>query len=162
MAEARAERSGRVRRIGVTLLYSGNVPYARTQSSWFVFGGCLFVLVLLSLGCVACAQVFPGKVFDEAAAPGTNYEKAEFRLWYPDKARFVRAVVVLVPGANADGRPDANDSFWQAFANRNEIALIGSLYRQTARGIVYRELCKRRAGQRTGPARRAHSFLKSL
>jgi dienelactone hydrolase len=121
VAEARAQRSRRVRRVGVT----GNVPYARAQLSWFVFGGCLFLLVLLSLGCVACAQVSPGKVLDEAAAPGTNYEKAEFRLWYPDKARFVHAVVVLVPGANADGRPDVNDRFWQAFASRNEIALIG-------------------------------------
>jgi dienelactone hydrolase len=64
-------------------------------------------------------------VLDEAAAPGTNYEKAEFRLWYPDKAKFVRAVVVLVPGANADGRPDVDDRFWRAFASRNEIALIG-------------------------------------
>lgn len=73
---------------------------------------------------MAEAQV-PGKVFDEAAAPAANYEKAEFRLWYPDKARFLRAVVVLVPGANADGRPDVNDRFWQAFASRNEIALIG-------------------------------------
>jgi dienelactone hydrolase len=64
-------------------------------------------------------------VLDESAPPGANYDKAEFRLWYPDKARFVRAVVVLVPGANADGRPDVNDGFWQAFANRNEVALIG-------------------------------------
>jgi hypothetical protein len=95
------------------------------QLSGFVRGGCLFLLLLLSLSCVACAQVSPGKVLDEAAAPGTNYEKAEFRLWYPDKARFVRAAVVLVPGANVDGRPDVNDRFWQAFASRNEVALIG-------------------------------------
>ena len=67
----------------------------------------------------------PGKVLEEAAAPGTNYEKAEFRLWYPDMARFLRAVVVLVPGSNADGRRDVNDRFWQAFASRNEVALIG-------------------------------------
>jgi dienelactone hydrolase len=70
-------------------------------------------------------QAPPGQVLDEAVAPGTNYEKAEFRLWYPDKASFIRAVLVLMPGANADGRPDVNDRFWQSFASRNEIALIG-------------------------------------
>jgi hypothetical protein len=109
--------------VGVTMSYngSGNIPYVRAQLSWFVFGCCLFLLVLLSLGCVACAQAFPGNVLDEAAVPGTNYEKAEFRLWYPEKAKFVRAVVVLVPGANADGRPDVNDRFRQAFASRNDI-----------------------------------------
>jgi dienelactone hydrolase len=80
---------------------------------------------VLRLGRVACAQGPPGQVRDETVAPGTNYEKAEFRLWYPDKARFIRAVLVLVPGANADGRPDANNGFWQSFASRHEIALIG-------------------------------------
>jgi dienelactone hydrolase len=84
-----------------------------------------FCLPLLSLGCIACAQGPPGQMLDKAVAPGTNYEKAEFRLWYPDKVGFIRAVLVLVPGANADGRPDVNDRFWQSFASRNEVALIG-------------------------------------
>jgi hypothetical protein len=69
--------------------------------------------------------VSSGQALDEAAGPGTNYDKAEFRIWYPDKARFLRAVLVLVPGANADGRPDVGDRFWQDFASHNEIALIG-------------------------------------
>jgi hypothetical protein len=85
-------------------------------------GSCLS---LLTRGWAACAQVPPGQVFDEAVPPGTNYEKAEFRLWYPDKARFIRAVLVLMPGANADGRRDVNDRFWQSFASRNDIALRG-------------------------------------
>ena len=84
-----------------------------------------FCLSLLTLCCAACAQVPPGQVLNAAVPPGTNYEKAEFRLWYPDKARFIRAVLVLMPGANADGRPDVDDRFWQSFASRNEIALIG-------------------------------------
>jgi dienelactone hydrolase len=105
--------------------YSGNVPFARAQLVGFVRAAVCFGLVMICLSYVACAQVSPGQALDEAAAPGTNYDKAEFRLWYPDKARFVRAVLVLVPGANADGRPDVGDRFWQAFASRNEIALIG-------------------------------------
>ena len=83
---------------------------------------CLFVVFL---GCAACAQVSIGHMLDETAAPGANYDKAEFRLWYPDNARFLRAVLVLVPGSNADGRPDVGDRFWQAFASRNDVVLIG-------------------------------------
>src|SRR5215469_2099489 len=63
----------------------------------------------------ACAQMPPGQVLNAAIPPGTNYEKAEFRLWYLDKATFIRAVLVLMPGSNADGRPDVNDRFWQSF-----------------------------------------------
>jgi dienelactone hydrolase len=87
-----------------------------------------FCLFLMFLGCLACAQVSPGHTLDEAAAPGANYDKAEFRLWYPDNATFLRAVLVLVPGANADGRPDVGDRFWQAFASRNGVALVGCLF----------------------------------
>ena len=50
---------------------------------------------------------------DEAAPPGANYDKAEFRLWIPPAAATVRAIVVLVPGSNGDGRPMADDAFWQ-------------------------------------------------
>jgi pimeloyl-ACP methyl ester carboxylesterase len=85
----------------------------------------LFGFSLLPLSCVACAQVIPGQSLDEASGSGTNYDKAEFRLWYPQEAKTFRAVLVLVPGANADGRSDVNDSVWQAFASRHEIALIG-------------------------------------
>jgi hypothetical protein len=121
-----AARRGRcVRGVGVMVPHGGNVPLARAQLSGFVRGAVCFGLLLMSLSYFACAQVSLGQALDEAAAPGTNYDKAEFRLWYPDKARFVRAVVVLVPGANADGRPDVNDRFWQAFASRNGVALIG-------------------------------------
>jgi hypothetical protein len=83
---------------------------------------CLFLVLF---GCAACAQVSPGHMLEEAAAPGANYDKAEFSLWYPDNARFLRAVLVLVPGSNADGRPDVGERFWQAFASRNDLALIG-------------------------------------
>jgi dienelactone hydrolase len=84
------------------------------------------VLLSLVLLCFdSCAQVLPGHLLDETAAPGANYEKAEFRLWYPDNAQVLRAVAVLVPGANADGRSDVGDRFWQDFATRNNVALIG-------------------------------------
>jgi poly(3-hydroxybutyrate) depolymerase len=66
-----------------------------------------------------------GATFDEAAPPGANYDKAEFRLWLPDASGPVRAIVVLVPGSNGEGRTMVDDPFWQAFAVQHHVALLG-------------------------------------
>jgi poly(3-hydroxybutyrate) depolymerase len=63
--------------------------------------------------------------FDLAVPPGGNYDKAEFRLWLPNDARTLQGVVVLMPGSNGDGRAQVVDTVWQAFAVRNQLALIG-------------------------------------
>src|SRR5262245_37440214 len=65
-----------------------------------------------------------GTTLDETIPPGENYDKAEFRLWYPSDARTVRAVLVLVPGSNGDGRPMAQDSVWQSFAATHNLAIV--------------------------------------
>jgi poly(3-hydroxybutyrate) depolymerase len=62
---------------------------------------------------------------DEAIPSGRNFDKAEFRLWIPKDLAQVRAVVVLVPGSNGDGRREAEDATWQAFATRHGLALLG-------------------------------------
>jgi poly(3-hydroxybutyrate) depolymerase len=71
-----------------------------------------------------CQSAFAA-TFDAAVAPGNNYDKAEFRLWLPDGARSVRALIILVPGSNEDGRPQADDKLWQAFATKHQLALVG-------------------------------------
>jgi poly(3-hydroxybutyrate) depolymerase len=70
------------------------------------------------------AQAPAGLTFDDTMPPGVNYDKAAFRLWVPNDAGAVRAVVVLVPGSNGDGRPEAGDAGWQAFAARHHLALV--------------------------------------
>src|SRR5216110_3093944 len=78
------------------------------------------VLVLASpVGRIAGAQTI-----DDSIAPGNNFDKAQFRLWYPRDAGALRAVLVLVPGSNGDGRGMANDSTWQSFATRNKLAIV--------------------------------------
>jgi hypothetical protein len=75
---------------------------------------------------LALDETAPTGAYDDETAPaGANYDKAEFRLWHPDSARVLRAVLVLVPGSNEDGRSDVGDRFWQAFADRNDLALVG-------------------------------------
>jgi poly(3-hydroxybutyrate) depolymerase len=68
----------------------------------------------------ACAATL-----DHAAPPGGGYDKAEFRLWLPDAAGPVKGVVVLVPGSNGDGRPMVDDPFWQQYATRLGLGLVG-------------------------------------
>jgi poly(3-hydroxybutyrate) depolymerase len=73
----------------------------------------------------AGAQPAAGAVFEEAVPPGHNYDKAEFKLWLPADLQSVRAVAVLVPGSNGDGRAQVDDPAWQTFAVRNKLALVG-------------------------------------
>src|ERR1041384_3632284 len=73
----------------------------------------------------ATAQTSPDATFHEAAAPGANYDKAEFRMWYPPDVTQVRAVAVLVPGSNGDWRNQVDDKAWRDFAVRNKLALVG-------------------------------------
>src|SRR5215831_6627024 len=84
----------------------------------------LVVLVSAAQSTVAAAQTSPSGFLEEAAPSGANYDKAEFRFWSPAKAGTLRAVLVLVPGSNGDGRPAAEDTVWQAYATKNKLAIV--------------------------------------
>lgn len=86
---------------------------------------CLAILVLEISSCALRAEQLRGRTIDESVAAGNNYDKAEFRLWLPQDAGILRAAVVLVPGSNGDGRSEAEDAAWQAFATKNHLALVG-------------------------------------
>jgi dienelactone hydrolase len=83
---------------------------------------CLVATVAL---CPVAYAQGAGTTLDEVVTPGNNYDKAEFRLWYPNAPRGLRAVVVLVPGSNVDGRAQVDDQVWQAFAMKHQLALVG-------------------------------------
>ena len=72
----------------------------------------------------ALAQGTSSATMDEAAPPGSNYAKAEFRLWIPKDAGPLQGAIVLVPGSNGDGRSMAEDTVWQAFATKHKLALV--------------------------------------
>ncbi len=65
---------------------------------------------------------------DDAAPPGANYDKAEFRLWYPPDAGRLQAVIVLNPGSNGDGRGAVDDQAWRDFATKHRLALVGTRF----------------------------------
>lgn len=65
------------------------------------------------------------RVFDHVAEPGTGCAVARFRGWRPAGGGLARAVVVLTPGSNLDGRDAVGDPAWQRFARTNRAALLG-------------------------------------
>jgi len=83
-------------------------------------GGAIAVCFALSVP----AGRIGAQTIDDSIAPGRNYDKAQFRLWVPPDAGKLRAVLVLVPGSNGDGRAMAEDTTWQNFAARNKLAIV--------------------------------------
>jgi poly(3-hydroxybutyrate) depolymerase len=83
----------------------------------------LAALAACAAGTSARAQTL-AQTLDDSLPPGANYDKAQFRFWAPHDAGKLRAVLVLVPGSNGDGRAMAEDTVWQAFAARNKLAIV--------------------------------------
>jgi poly(3-hydroxybutyrate) depolymerase len=71
-----------------------------------------------------CAATPETSTWDVSLQPGANFAQAAFRLWLPPQSKRVRAITVLIPGSNQDGRGLVTDPAWQAFAVRNETALL--------------------------------------
>jgi len=109
----------------------------RTLDRRLPFGAGL-TLILLSLS-VRTSALAPGVRLDWAAPAGANYDRAEFRLWRPDGTQPVRAVVVLVPGSDEDGRAQVENPQWQAFAAKHDLALVGCYFSDKAHPQMFIE-----------------------
>lgn len=81
--------------------------------------------LVLMLASALHAAPASAATFDESVPPGANFDKAEFRLWLPAGPEPIRAVVILVPGSNGDGRAQVDDPFWQTFAAGRHVGLVG-------------------------------------
>jgi len=65
---------------------------------------------------------------NDSIPPGKNFDKAAFRLWYPDDHKTINGIIVLMPGSNGDGRGSADDLFWQEFGRKHNYALLGCYF----------------------------------
>jgi hypothetical protein len=65
---------------------------------------------------------------NDSIPPGKNFDKACFRLWYPDNSGTIEGIIVLMPGSNYDGRSSVDDSSWQELALKFNFALLGCYY----------------------------------
>jgi hypothetical protein len=77
-------------------------------------------------------------VVDWEATRFADHQMA-LRCYLPDEVHQVRAIIVLVPGMNGDGRSMANDPEWMGLAQRNGCALIGCSIKGI-QGAVYHEV----------------------
>jgi poly(3-hydroxybutyrate) depolymerase len=83
--------------------------------------------IVISIGLIAApVAAQTSTVLDDsiAAPPSASYAVAQFRFWAPSAPGPVRAVLILVPGSNGDGRPMAQDTVWQDFATKNKLAIV--------------------------------------
>ena len=80
----------------------------------------LLFAAALTMSASASAQT----VIDDSIPPGTNFDKAQFRLWLPPAGGALRGALILVPGSNGDGRAMAQDTVWQAFAAKNRLTIV--------------------------------------
>jgi dienelactone hydrolase len=98
----------------------------------------LLAVPVLLIASLASAQntVAPSSpapvTLDYEVSPRANFSKAAFRFWSPgsdtDQAQPIRAVLLLVPGYNDDGRKNLRDLLWQDFARRNHLALVACFF----------------------------------
>lgn len=84
----------------------------------------LGAVLLLILPFAPRSLAAPATMFDVEIPAGANFAIAAFRWWHPPDLAAVRAVLVLVPGSNTDGRADVADPRWQAFARAHGVALV--------------------------------------
>jgi poly(3-hydroxybutyrate) depolymerase len=84
---------------------------------------CLYI-VFLKISC----SLLNATVLNDSIPPGKNFDKALFRLWYPDRLKSINGVVIMVPGSNGDGRGMVSDSLWRSFAVKNGFALLACFF----------------------------------
>jgi len=80
--------------------------------------------ILIAAFALIAAHQLRAQTLDDSIPSGANFDTAQFRLWTPHTNDKLRAVLVLVPGSNGDGRNMAQDTVWQAFASRNKLAIV--------------------------------------
>jgi dienelactone hydrolase len=68
------------------------------------------------------------KSLNDSIPPGKNFDKALFRLWYPDDLKYIRGIIILMPGSNGDGRSSVDEESWQKLAVEHDLALIGCYF----------------------------------
>jgi hypothetical protein len=124
-------------------------PSLQAWQTSIAVGVAIALLVGAAPAIAQTAAAASGAHWDEAAPAGANYQTAEFRLWLPPAAGAARAVLVLMPGSNGDGRGAVDDPAWQAFAIREHLALIGVHFTDAPpRGFVEQYVdVKRGSGQ---------------
>src|SRR5438552_2841778 len=94
-----------------------NFPHEGGAMQWFAFAVALSVLFSPALRAGTFEVSLPPK-------EGEQYKSADFRLWLPEGAKTIRAVIVRQHGCGRNGIDHADDLQWQALAAKHDAALL--------------------------------------
>lgn len=91
------------------------------------------------------ALMFLGTVIASTEAVECNWEKeleddqeVALRLYIPDSVSKIRALIVLTPGLNGDGRKMADDDSWRQLAEENQCGIVACKLRGKTGGSYFR------------------------
>lgn len=68
------------------------------------------------------------ETYETTVEPGVVYNMAAFKLWHNGDVQKIRGILMLNPGSNGDGRAMVDDTYWQDFANKHDLALMGTYF----------------------------------
>ncbi|MCE9588052.1 MAG: hypothetical protein K8R57_07035 [Verrucomicrobia bacterium] len=94
-------------------------------------------IVGIAVFCILLTHTDARAAVFEWEAPHIGDHQMSLRCYIPDGQLHTRALFVLVPGLNGDGRGLALDKEWQSLAQRTGCALIALLNRGNQNGIYY-------------------------
>ena len=109
----------------------------------------LFAFILIIQSCdkseatqptVITTGDIPGEFIDDwtyKIHPFGNFDIGEFRLWLPNNADSLRAILVLCNHHNSDALGLANVEHWQQYAEREQLAIIGVHFKSFPDGRNY-------------------------
>ena len=85
------------------------------------------VFVLISAATLFSSSII-ADTYDTTLEPGAVYNMAAFKLWHNPEVQRIRGILMLNPGSNGDGRGMVDDSYWQDFATKHDLALMGTYF----------------------------------
>ncbi len=88
-----------------------------------IIGAFILISVTSLFGFAANAATY-----DTTLEPGVVYNMAAFKLWHDPEVQKIRGILMLNPGSNGDGRGMVDDSYWQDFARKHDLALMGTYF----------------------------------
>lgn len=95
---------------------------------------CLFYAFLILGAAAAKAGTFDCEIKPSGK---DNFTKAAFRLWLDDGNKPARAILLLAPGWNGDGRSMVNDRDWQDFAREHQLAIVALQFQSAEKTTPY-------------------------
>ncbi len=106
------------------------------QRKILVLSGCAALFFIAAIVIFLCGYMRPYERLK--LSPVSNMTRAEL-VYLKKTAQDVKAVLVLAPGYNGDGKVFVCDRFWQDFARKHHLGLVGLSFSSTEADLHFRQ-----------------------